>query len=269
MQRKAFTLFVPLFVGNGDDMTNVWHEEKGTGRLPAFDPKNMLYRMADAPEMEAAPAAPGAKSWRVPKSLDQGSTPRCVGYSLKHLLLAAPVMTKLGPTQDDIYFGAQLLDPFPGEDYDGTTVGAGVKFLNKLGYVGEYRWGTGVDEAVAWLATISPVAFGISWTHDMFYPNEHGLITPTGANAGGHAILGFRYDPLDHAWDKGYKHIWLLNSWSGEWGIDGKCCIRTTDLDALIHDSGECLTVREMKVQKPARVGAAPGDMYAPYIQRP
>jgi len=187
-----------------------------------------------------------SKSWAIPPRKDQGSTSMCVGMSLRNLLDGAPVQTKKGPTPADIYHAAQLIDEWPGEDYEGTSVLAGCKVLEKLGHISWYGWAFDAETAARWISKVSPVVFGIRWTVDMFRPDpKTHLIRPTGATAGGHAIHSYRYDAK-----RGL--FWLNQSWGLLWpgSYKGLCCILGEDVDVLLKEGGECATVKEQRLQR-------------------
>lgn len=73
---------------------------------------------------------------------DQLNTPHCVAYSWSHWLAAGPITQKTkrvsGKSPIDtayLYNEAQLVDDWPGEDYDGTSVRAGAKILKREGFI--------------------------------------------------------------------------------------------------------------------------------------
>src|SRR5688500_1057672 len=74
---------------------------------------------------------------------NQGNTSECVAYSRVHWLADGPVVHP-GPhpiiDPHWLYVEAQKIDEWPGEDYDGTSVRAGAKIAQQLGYIEEYRW---------------------------------------------------------------------------------------------------------------------------------
>ncbi len=211
----------------------------GLGRLPQQQPSlNRAFLMAADPAMQQEPPKP-SRTWRLPPRKNQGSYPHCVGFSLRNLLDGAPLRTMRGPSPQDIYHAAQLIDEWAGEDYDGTSVLAGCKVLHKLGHISWYGWAYDVDTVRRWILIESPVILGIRWTQDMFTPEpKTGLIKPTGRTAGGHAIQTYRYDHR-----RGL--FWLNQTWGNDWGINGLCCILGEHLDMLIREGGEAATIRE------------------------
>lgn len=175
---------------------------------------------------------------------DQGDRPHCVGYGWAHWLEDGP-FTHPGqsPIVDpvELYRRAQLIDEWPGENYDGTSVRAGAKVLQSLGYVGEYRWAFDVWTVVRTLLELGPVVLGVNWYGGMFTPNEDGLIRPTGRLAGGHCVVANGANVR-----RGIVRI--KNSWGRDWGKNGNCWMSFDDLDRLIREDGEaCLAVEKRK----------------------
>jgi len=160
---------------------------------------------------------------------DQKNTSECVGYSLSHLLECSPYKQWLNPS--GIYDFAQLIDEWDGE-YDGTSVRAGLKVLQKLGFIKEYRWGKTLNDAVNSVLEVGPIIIGVNWYVDMMETDGKGFIHVGGENLGGHAIL------VDGVYVKTEKFR-LKNSWSDEWGKEGRCYLSFKDFSRLMKEEGE------------------------------
>ena len=207
--------------------------------------------MQEEPEIQS-------KAWRICPRKDQGEIPKCTGTSMRNMLDSAPYTTKFGPSDMDIYLGAQFLDEWQGEGYDGSSILGACRFTEKLGYIEWYGWGQRADDGRRWLLLNGPILLGIRWTDGMFYPDEKThLIRPTGRTVGGHAIQSYRYDHRQGV-------FWLHQSWGYEWGKNGLACIQGEDLDMLIAEGGELATIRERRVPFAPVHGRIPASVQFP-----
>lgn len=213
-----------------------------------YDPRSRNFRAVEG--IEEKPLR--SKYWRCDTVLDQGSEGACVGFGWSAELAAKP---KVYPTDNEfakiLYHRAQQLDEWPGEDYSGTSVLAGVKAVqeHKDEYdrplVGEYRWAFGVEDILRTVAYKGPVVLGITWYNNMYQPDEENYIHAEGDIVGGHCILLngvyiVRNDvngPFDYSnVNKDKSAVKLHNSWGADWGVDGEAWLSVTDLTKLIED---------------------------------
>lgn len=190
---------------------------------------------------------------------DQGRTPHCVAYSWVHWIEDGPIThfyenrdfdpsyEKTGNHQSlfktsDVYNEAQKLDRWPGTNYDGTSVRAGAKVLQKRGVIGEYRWAWDIDTVVNALLMLGPIVVGTWWYTSMFYPDDEHVIKVGGGKAGGHAYVlnGVNLD-------KGL--IRIKNSWGRQWGKKGHAYISISDFERLLHEHGEACIATELKLE--------------------
>lgn len=209
--------------------------ERTFDRRIEFDPTSRNFGIR---ALIGAPARV-SRSWYCHTWLDQGSEGACVGFAWSHELAARPLEVAVTDTTAlDLYHQAQLLDVY--EDTPpagGTSVLAGAKVVADEGHMPEYRWAFGLDDVLDTLSAHGPVVLGTNWYEGMFDPDEDGFVYPTGAVAGGHAIL-----IRGVAWKRG--HVRLRNSWGRDWGLEGDCRIRFEDLNRLLHEDGEaCVPV--------------------------
>jgi hypothetical protein len=182
-------------------------------------------------------------TWRCGPTLDQGAEGACVGFACAHELAARPSEVA-GLTADyarGIYYSAQISDPWPGGEYpgasprySGTSVLAGVKVAQRLGYFESYRWAFGLSDLIRGLGHHGPAVLGLNWYSGMFNTDARGFIRPTGYLAGGHAILARAVNVKDGT-------VTLRNSWGPSWGRGGDCLISFADLDRLLHEQGEAV----------------------------
>lgn len=180
--------------------------------------------------------------WITGPILDQGQTPECVAYAWKQWLVSGPVWNEeTDPLPDKIYQAAQAIDEWAGSPHDGTSVRAGAKVLQSLGFVSNYVWSTNITDLQAWLFSHGPVVVGVNWYENMFNPASSGVVTVDGNLAGGHAFL------VD-GWNQKTRLFRCANSWSRDWGKNGYFYIKEADMQRLVYDEGgEACTALEIK----------------------
>jgi hypothetical protein len=171
---------------------------------------------------------------------DQGNTPQCVGYAWSHWISDAPIIhsgSQPNILPSLIYTEAQKIDEWPGENYDGTSVRAGAKYLQNTNKIVSYYWGFDIDTLKNTVLNIAPVVVGTNWYYNMFFPDVNGLIKATGYLAGGHAYVINGVDTQ--------KQLFRIkNSWGIGWGLQGHAFISFSDMTKLITQSGEiCLAI--------------------------
>ncbi len=208
-------------------------------RIPQFDERSKNFRVR---ELIATPT-PRSYTWSCPIWLDQGREGACVGFSVSHEAAARPVEVQgiTDATAQALYKRAQLLDEWPGEDYAGTSILAGVKAAQERAWYTEYRWAFSVEELALAVGYKGPAIIGVNWYNDMYNPNANGQIWPTGNLVGGHAILVRGYS-------KKYKMFLLRNSWGKWWGKEGDCYLSYQDMMVLLRQDGEaCIPIVRRK----------------------
>ena len=216
-------------------------------RVPGLDPRNRDFHIRTVLRPNAKPRS---YTWKCGVVLNQGSEGACVGFSVAHDGAARPCVVP-GVTNDtarSIYRRAKQLDQFPGEDYEGSDVKAGVLAARERGWYGAFRWAFGIDDVILTLGHKGPVLLGIDWHEAMGEPDEKGFIRPEGEVVGGHAILanGVIAQP------RGEAVIRLHNSWGPGWGVKGECFIKANDLATLLERQGEvCVPVERIQRTKP------------------
>lgn len=226
-------------------------------RIPYEDPRSQAYPIR---ALIDSTKQPRSYTWGCDTYNDQGQEGACVGFAWSHELAARP---KIVPTTYNtamgIYHRAQQLDPWPGEDYEGTAVIAGAKAVmemkNSTGQplLKEYRWAWDVDDLILAVAYHGPAVLGINWWSNMWAPDTAGFVHVDGQVAGGHAILarGFTARKVNSAlpmsWenlDRFKSYFTLHNSWGRDWGLGGTCKVRVQGMEKLLADNGEaCIPV--------------------------
>ena len=218
----------------------------GGGRLPAPDRRD-LDHLLPPPRSAAAPQPTKPyQHWTAPPALDQGRSSSCVGHGCHQLLRCSPVRnTKNIPGPYDIYNAAQKIDEWPGEDYDGTSVRAGIKVLAKQGYIASYKWAFDGATAVNHVLTVGPVVIGVDWYEGQMSVDKKGFIYPKGRSIGGHCVIVVGCNTLDKCPDGNTGSVTILNSWGTSWGAKGRAKLSIKDFDELIRANGEAAAVFE------------------------
>jgi hypothetical protein len=173
---------------------------------------------------------------------DQGNLPQCVGYSWAHWLEDGPIQQSGIPPivkPNIIYKNAQKLDQWPGENYDGTSVRGGAKYLQSIKKIKSYYWGYDLQTLINTVLKLGPVVVGTNWYTNMFYPNGNGVIKIGGRLAGGHAYV-------INGVDTKTKQFRIKNSWGKNWGKGGHAFISFNDMTRLIREQGEICLATEI-----------------------
>lgn len=211
-------------------MTVVRHAGRVFDYMPRLDHRNLPYRMAAAGDLGRS------RFWSPSvQVLDQGREGACVGHCVTHEYGASPVRGKVSNSLAyDVYKRAQQLDPWPGEDYEGTSVRAGMLAGRERGWWTGFRWALSMPELRAAL-DLGPVVIGVDWYEGM-YDAPGGIVRPTGRVVGGHCLLVTGYTPR-HRGIRG--PAWRLrNSWGKTWGANGTAYIPAADLAQILFAAG-------------------------------
>lgn len=204
------------------------------GRIQQFDDRSKNFHIQ---KLLAIGVPPVSRQWPCDVWLNQGQVSSCVGNAYAHDLAAEPIMVS-GVTEDTamlIYTLAQTMDGIRGP-HEGSSVLAGMKAVRKRWPTadGGYHWAFSLEDVQLALSHVGPVIFGINWYSHMYYPGPDGKISVDGKLEGGHAILGVELD-MER------ERIWLHNSWSQLWGVNGACWLSFEDLSRLLKEGGEAM----------------------------
>lgn len=217
--------------------------------LPFLDPRSLAYKIRDlfTPNRKLK-----GKTWRCMRFLNQGREGACVGFAWAHELVAQPSVVRKGVNdeyaREKIYWEAQKIDKWRGGAYpgaapflEGSSVLAGAKVLQKLGFIEEYRWAFGIEDLKGAVDEIGPAVLGIPWYQGMAKPNLAGFLRPTGDKVGNHAIL-CRGVSLRK------KAFLLHNSWGKKWGDNATAWVSFDDMATLLSRGGEaCIPTKRVK----------------------
>jgi hypothetical protein len=238
------------------------------GRRPEFDERSRSFAGVDLLPRRAAAGQIRGRAWRIVDTFDQSkplvNVPNwdaiaCTGFSCGYDLIASPAPAKWITPEVcfAIYQRAKTLDDWPGENYEGSSVLAAAKAATEMGYIGEYHWAFGIDDALQCLSWLGPIVVGTDWLNSMFEPQPNGLIEVNGEKtdvAGGHAYM-FRSIILNRNTQaellgKGVRIrnntplLRLHQSWGKTWGINnGEALMWADDLEKLLKGvayPGEC-----------------------------
>lgn len=209
------------------------------GRLTHFDERSRQYPVAAT----LTATKPRSYTWACDTWLDQGQEGACVGFAMAHELAArpAPIAGVTAADATRIYRAAQKLDPWPGENYEGSSTLAGMKVLVAEGKVTEYRWAFSLEELVLAVGYRGPCAIGVNWYEGMFDPDPKGFLRPSGLLSGGHCTLVVGVNVPG-------QYVTIHNSWGKSWGANGRARIAFGDLRRLLAEDGEAVfaTARRM-----------------------
>jgi len=223
--------------------------DRSFGRFASYDERSLAYPVR---RLLSLTEAPRSYSWRHIQ-LDQGDSSACTGFSATMEAAARPKPVfgdpcKITLTPEEIhaidvvalrvYQRAQVLDEWPGEAYEGSSVLASLKAGQERGWWAQYRWALGpgpeaaANDVIRSVGRLGPVLMGTWWYSDMMRADVNGYLNISGAAEGGHAYLLTRYSVKRDA-------VWTPNSWGGH----GQGWIKRADLVELLARDGEAAVV--------------------------
>lgn len=213
----------------------------GLGRKEAHDNRDTDFLISENLPKEIRKAAARTKKYHNEgrTRINQGSVPACVGAAFVHYLINGPVKQdpKRIPNFIDVYRQAQEVDEWPGNAYAGTSVRAGAKIIQKMGFIESYLWAWDLQTALDAILNVGPIVVGTVWTRGMSYPDAKGFVRPTGVIDGGHAYLANGVNMTE-------EKVRCQQSWDPRWGDTGNFWLRFEDFGKLISWDGEiCLPV--------------------------
>ncbi len=210
------------------------------GRIKWHDPRSKAFPVTRM--LVGVATKPRSYTWRCETWLDQGPDPTCVGHGVAHELAARPVeevMTHAHAVA--LYKWAQRIDEWPGEDYGGTSVTAGVKAAQKEGHFKSYTWAYTLADLILGVGYSGPAVVGSDWHDGMMNTDDDGYIAPLGYVVGGHCYLV-------HIIDVKQSRFGIHNSWGKGWGRNGRAWISFASTERLLQAGGEACFFHQRRV---------------------
>jgi len=203
----------------------------GLGRLISPDVRNYLpeNRMSSLVSMTAP--LPQSHYYIAPSVLDQGQTEECTSFAWRQLIAINGRLDT--PDPNTFYSLEQQIDGIQPIPHDGSTVQAGAKVAQNLGYISSYVWDNTVAAILPFLAYHGPVVFGTAWYEGMSNPDPTTYVMhATGALIGGHCyvITGF---------DLSRSLLRMVQSWGLSFADNGYAWLPFDDADRLLMAQGE------------------------------
>lgn len=165
---------------------------------------------------------------------DQGEVGSCTGNAGAGALSTRPFGHHYHEyTALKFYSAAEIIDgdgPYPPND-NGSSGLSIAKVLKARGLISSYQHCFS-PEAVYTALQTGPVMLGVSWLTNFDNPIINGRMPYGGTSRGGHELCA---DALDVE----NKLIWITNSWSRSWGVDGRAYWTWADFAQVLADSGD------------------------------
>jgi hypothetical protein len=225
-------------------------EHPGVGRLGRHvrhDPRSLAYQHP----AKSLGDLKSARHQRYIPVLDQGELGSCTGNAALGAVGTGTLFTALDkntlqPSTTDadgneqravaLYSAATKLDDvwgtYPPDD-TGSSGLAVAKAAQKAGLISGYTHATSLEAMLTALET-QAVITGVSWYDSFDSPASDGLIRiARGASVrGGHEFVLDEIDVENHL-------VWLTNSWSESWGLEGRACLPWGDFEQLLDEDGD------------------------------
>lgn len=205
-----------------------------------------------APTPTPAPdPGPAAMVWGDAEILDQGQTPECTAFSAANfcnILGSENVDDRFTATDASAMYGEEKA--IDGDNEPGSTIRTQAKMLVNRGRIKAYAFGENIAQVRTWTLTKGPMTIGIAWRASMFQPDEYGVVSVSGAVAGGHALairgggklvalcllLGIAVPP---GLDPNAVYYLVRNSWGSYAPLGADFLIAETDLNQVLFGDGE------------------------------
>jgi hypothetical protein len=219
----------------------------GLGRLPAPDQRDKLWPMRAVLPPEPLPLY---RYWPRLSILDQGQTGTCVAHAWMSLHQGSPIRFKADPAFDAfaLYRKIVLQDEWPENDGEatapveqmqsGTSVRAGAKACQALGWLSGYVWAQSLDDIVRHVALRGPVVVGFTAYESIFSPDAKGFVGISGRVVGGHAWV---IDGINRT----QGSVRCRNSWGRAYARGGLFWMTLENVERLLREDGEACAPSE------------------------
>lgn len=239
------------------------------GRHVRHDPRSLRYQVA----AKSLGTLKSVRHQRAIPVLDQGDLGSCTGNAAEGVLGTSPLYEAIpttvlgrpsGNAQVDedqavaLYSAATSLDDYDG-GYPPTDTGSDglsvAKAALAAGLISGYQHATSLEAALTALEA-RPVITGINWYDSFDQPASDGLIviSKRASVRGGHEIELEELD-VDN------ELVWLTNSWSTAWGVDGRACIGWDDFGRLLDEKGDVTDFVPLSEPAPTPTPDPSGDL--------
>lgn len=203
-----------------------------SGRTVWHDPRSWNY---------SAPTAPLKNvKWASSRLLNQSDVNACTSFAFANTMNSSAFKLSLKESDAlNLYAVGSIVDEsvedyWPREDNGLSSLGA-CKGAKRLGLITAYEWAFGIDHLLG-AAMLKPFVVGGPLYEGMGKPDRDGFIHAKGNIVGGHAMttLGINMDE---------EYIVFGNSWGMDWGTNGRARMFFEDVDILLRNQGDCVTV--------------------------
>lgn len=147
------------------------------------------------------------------------------------------------------YSKVTAVDPFAGQyppDDTGSNGLSLAKVFQADGLISGYEHATSLEATLTALSK-QPVIIGIEWLANMFEPAPDGHMDVSGNVEGGHELALTELDVEN-------RRVWFDNSWTVQWGVNGRAYFTWDQLGELLAADGDCtvFTVNTAPAPQPA-----------------
>ncbi len=232
---------------------------KPLGRIIHHDERSRLYPFrAPIPGKRTS-----VRHARVPLGtvLDQANLGSCTGNACLGAIFTQPLQGALAltpvklnfdeTTAIKLYSAATVLDEFAGTyppDDTGSSGLAVAKAAQQAGYISGYLHAFSADDALDALVA-GPIIVGVDWHSGFDNPSADGEMRLAGPVRGGHELCVDQIDVEN-------QRVWVTNSWSKSWGLDGRAWWSWSTFAALLAKDGDATIL--VPLTQPAPTPAPP-----------